>query len=118
VAVVVPKVEAAEVVAPTPTPIIATNIEESVLPPVSSATDSTDLQGTYLQVATLLSKSRAEVTVAKLTTAGLDAEIRERQAGEKTLYRVIVGPAKTPEALEILLGVVNELGYTDSIILG
>ncbi|PCJ72986.1 MAG: hypothetical protein COA53_12965 [Rhodobacteraceae bacterium] len=128
VAAVAPIVEAPEVPAPPPapkpapkpipTPIIATDIAESTLPPVSSASDATNVQGTYLQVATLQSKSRAETTVAKLTTAGLDAEIRERKIGEKTLYRIIVGPAKTPEALEILLGVVNELGYTDAIILG
>lgn len=127
-ATVAPKVEAPapEVVVPTPKPapkptptaIIATDIEESALPPVNTAGQTTDGQGTYLQVATLQSKSRADATVAKLTTAGLDAEIRERQVGEKTLYRIIVGPAKTPEALEILLGVVNELGYTDAIILG
>lgn len=103
--------------APKPTPIIATDIAESALPPVNSTSDTTDGQGTYLQVATLQSKSRADATVAKLTTAGLNAEIRERQVGEKTLYRIIVGPAKTPEALEILLSVVNELGYTDAIIL-
>ncbi len=130
VAAVAPIVEAPEVPAPPPapapkpapkpipTPIIATDIAESTLPPVSSASDATNVQGTYLQVATLQSKSRAETTVAKLTTAGLDAEIRERKIGEKMLYRIIVGPAKTPEALEILLGVVNELGYTDAIILG
>lgn len=117
VAVVVPEVETPEVDVPTPTPIIATNIEETALPAVGSAANAADGQGTYLQVSTLQSKSRAEVTVAKLVTAGLNAEIRERQAGEKTLYRIIVGPALTPEALEIMLGVVNELGYTDAIVL-
>ena len=121
--VVAPKVEAPEVVVPpvvvpTPTPIIATDIEETALPPVSSATEAADGQGTYVQVATLQSKSRADAVVAKLITAGLDVEIRERQVGEKTLYRIIVGPAKTPEALEIMMGVVNELGYKDAIVLG
>ncbi len=123
VAAVAPKVETPEVVAPpvvepTPTPIIATDIEETALPPASSADEAADGQGTYVQVATLQSKSRADAVVAKLRTAGLYVEIRERQAGEKTLYRVIVGPAQTPEALEIMMGVVNELGYKDAIVLG
>ncbi len=109
---------AAAIVEPTPTPIIATAIEETALPPVSSVIEAADRPGTYVQVATLQDKARAEVTVAKLTTAGLDAEIRERQIGGKTLYRIIVGPAKTPEALEIMMSVVIELGYTDAIILG
>ncbi len=123
VVVAAPKIEAPEivvppVVVPTPTPIIATDIEETALPPVSSATEAVDGQETYVQVATLQSKSRADTVAAKLITAGLDVEIRERQVGEKTLYRIIVGPAKTPEALEIMMGVVNELGYKDAIVLG
>ena len=116
VAAIVPQIEKPEVVAPTP--IIATNIEETTLAPVSSATEAADGQGTYVQVATLQSKSRADAVVAKLTTAGLDAAIRERQVGEKTLYRIVVGPVNSPEALEIMMGVVNELGYKDAIILG
>jgi cell division septation protein DedD len=123
VAVVAPKIEipavvVPPVVVPAPTPIIATDIEETALPPASSAPEASDGPGTYVQVATLQSKSRADAVVAKLITAGLDAEIRERQAGGKTLYRIIVGPAETPEALEIMMGVVNELGYKDVIVLG
>ena len=121
VAVVAPEIEAPEVVvapAVVPTPIIATEIEETSLPPVSSATEAGDGQGTYVQVATLQIKSRADAVVAKLTTAGLDVEIRERQAGGKTLYRIVVGPAKSPEALEIMMSVVKELGYKDAIVLG
>ena len=115
---VVPPVVVAPVVEATPTPIIATEIEETALPPVTSATEAADSPGTYMQVATLQSKSRADAVVAKLITAGLDAEIRERQVGEKTLYRIIVGPAKSPEALEVMMSVVIELGYTDAIVLG
>ena len=123
VAVVAPEVEAPAVVVPpvvepTPTPIIATDIEETALPPASAALDTADGQGTYIQIATLQSKSRADAVIAKLITAGLEAEIRERQAGGKTLYRIIVGPAKSPEALEIMMGVVKELGYKDAIVLG
>ncbi|OUS06979.1 hypothetical protein A9Q96_08335 [Rhodobacterales bacterium 52_120_T64] len=118
VVVVAPKIAEPEVIVPAPKPIIATGIEETALPPASSAPESADGQGTYVQVATLQSKSRADVTVAKLTTAGLNAEIRERQVGEKTLYRIVVGPAKTSEALEIMISVIKELGYTDAIVLG
>jgi len=114
----VPAVVVAPIVEPVPTPIIATDIEETALPAVGSTPEAANGPGTYIQVATLQSKSRAEVTVQKLITAGLDAAIRERQVGDKTLYRIIVGPAKTPEALEIIMSVVKELGYTDAIVLG
>ena len=123
VAVVTPEIEVPAVVVPpvivpTPTPIIATDIEETVLPPAGAAPDAASGQRTYIQVATLQNKSRADAVIAKLITAGLDAEIRERQAGGKTLYRIIVGPAKSPEALEIMMSVVKELGYKDAIVLG
>ncbi len=123
VAVVTPEIEAPAViippvVEPTPAPIIATDIEETALPPASATTDAADGQGTYIQIATLQNKSRADAVIAKLITAGLDAEIRERQAGDKTLYRIIVGPAESPEALEIMMSVVKELGYKDAIVLG
>jgi len=117
-AVIAPPVVAPPVVEPTPAPIIATDIEETALPSASATPDAAGGQGTYIQIATLQSKSRADAVIAKLITAGLDAEIRERQAGGKTLYRLIVGPAKTPEALEIMMGVVKELGYKDAIVLG
>ena len=73
---------------------------------------------TYLQVATLQNRARAEEVVAKLITAGLQAEIRERQTDTKILYRIIVGPAFSAEALEVMLSFVKELGFKDAIVLG
>lgn len=114
----VPAVVVPPVAAPTPSSIIATDIEETALPPVDADSGAENAQGIYVQVATLQSKSRADAVIAKLVTAGLEAEIRERQAGDKTLYRIVVGPANSPEALEIMMSVVKELGYKDAIVLG
>ncbi len=111
--------------APVPAPAVVTpavvapdvapaEIEETSLPPVKPIAPAT---GTFIQVATLQSESRAEAVVAKLETAGLTAEIREREAGGKILYRIVVGPANSPEALEIMMATVNQLGYKDAIIL-
>lgn len=121
--IVIPEAKAPEIVVPpvvasAPTPIIETDIEETALPPIRAASDTADGQSTYIQIATLQSKSRADAVIVKLITAGLEAEIRERQAGGKTQYRIIVGPAKSPEALEIMMSVVKELGYKDAIVLG
>ena len=110
---------------PVPTPVVVAppvvvpsvapaEIQETRLPPVKPDAATT---GTFIQVATLQSKTRSNAVLAKLKTAGLDAEIRERTAGEKTLYRIVVGPAGSPEALEIMMATVNQLGYKDAIIL-
>lgn len=103
------------IVVPAAIPIIATEIEETTLPSVQTTANGPE---TYLQVATLQNRARAEEVVAKLITAGLQAEIRERQTETKILYRIIVGPAFSAEALEIMLSVVKELGFKDAIVLG
>ncbi|MGE4610485.1 MAG: SPOR domain-containing protein [Paracoccaceae bacterium] len=103
------------IVIPAAIPIIATEIEETTLPSVQTTANGPE---TYLQVATLQNRARAEEVVAKLITAGLQAEIRERQTETKILYRIIVGPAFSAEALEIMLSVVKELGFKDAIVLG
>ena len=72
----------------------------------------------YIQVATLKNKAKAEITVGKLTTAGLPVEIREREISNGVLYRIVVGPAITPELLEVMMSIILELGYTDAIVLG
>lgn len=100
---------------PAPTPIIATDIEEAVLPAAETAGDG---KGIYLQVATLQIESNVEATVAKLRAAGLNVEIRERETSTKILYRIVVGPAATPEALEIMMNTVKELGFKDAFVLG
>lgn len=92
------------------TSIIATDIKESVLPPA-------DGEGTYLQVSTLQTESRAEEVVAQLRQAGLNAEIHEYQTSNKTLYRIVVGPANSPEALEIMKRTVIELRFKDAFVL-
>jgi len=113
---------------PVVTPNVAANsvpeVEITTLPaiaaPASAVTPSapdTDRTSVYIQVATMQSRSKAEAIIAKLERAGLYADIRERKTGTRTLYRVIVGPAASPEALEIMMGVVKEIGYKDAIIL-
>ena len=81
VEVVAPAVEPvapAAVLAPLPTADIV-DIVESALPPVAEPTEADpNALAFYVQVATLKSKEKAEITVGKLTTAGLPVEIRER----------------------------------------
>lgn len=107
---------------PVPAPPAATTtpaVASAQLPDAATNTapDAGDLN-IFIQVATLQSISRADKVVEKLQRAGLLVEIRERTVGSKTLYRVIVGPAKTGDAYKIMMGTVHELGYKDAIKLG
>ena len=101
-------------------------VEATTLPPVAAPAESApvatapaaaDPNSTFIQVATFQSDQRAQDAVKKLETAGLTAEIRESKTGSRTLYRVIVGPATSPEAAEIMMSVVREIGYRDAITL-
>ena len=85
--------------------------------PVAPAPAAADPNSTFIQVATFQSERRAKDAVKKLETAGLSVEIRETKAGSQTHYRVIVGPATSPEAVEIMMSVVREIGFRDAIAL-
>jgi len=108
-------------------PVVAADIAAEVgatiaatpLPPVAGAPARVDTgYAAFIQVATLQIKSNAEAVRDKLMRAGLEVEIRERQAGGKTLYRMIVGPANSPDALKIMLETVHKLGFKDAFKLG
>ncbi len=107
----------APVIAPAPTetpPVVATPLPDATPKPAPSQTGV----AIYIQVATLQSKSRTDEVVRKLRRAGLDVEVREKQSGSKTLYRIIVGPADSVDAFKIMMGTVRQLGYKDAIRLG
>lgn len=109
--VVIPEVNAASV------PEVKTTTLPAVIAPATAPTSESDRTSVYIQVATMQSRSKADAIVQKLERAGLYADIRENKTGSRTLYRIVVGPAATPEALEIMMGVVKEIGYKDAIIL-
>ncbi len=105
-------------------------VQATTLPPVDAtapaeaaptATDETasppqaNANFTFIQVAVQRNLRRAQDDKRKLETAGLDVEIRETKSGSRTLYRIVVGPASSPEAAEIMLNTVRELGYTDAV---
>lgn len=108
-----------DVAAPSASDIVTTTLP-AITPPatiVAPRIPDTARTSVFIQVATMQSRSKAEAIITKLERAGLYAEIRERKTESRTLYRVIVGPATSPEALEIMMGVVKEIGYKDAIIL-
>ncbi len=73
--------------------------------------------GAMLQVATLTSQAAADTVVARLQAEGLTAEVRSRQSDDRTLYRVVTGPADGAEARAALQQRVRALGYADAFFL-
>ncbi len=73
--------------------------------------------GAMLQVATLASQAAADSVVARLRAEGLAAEVRQRQSGERTFYRVLTGPADGAEDRATLQQRVRALGYADAFFL-
>ncbi len=114
VAIETPAVEATALppVAAQPAAATPTEVQEAAPVPVAAPVDP---NSSYIQVATFQSEKRAEDLIRRLEIAGLSSEIRETTGGSRTHYRVIAGPATSPEMLEIMLSVVKELGYTDAI---
>ncbi len=96
--------------AATGTPAEAT--QETALAPAPAATG-----GAMLQVATLTSQIAADAVVARLRAEELTAEVRPRQSGERTFYRVLTGPAAGAEARTALQSRVAALGYADAFFL-
>jgi len=121
-----PAVAAAAVPVPTPSPAVVAPappanttpaVTTTALPPVDNvppAAAPATQGGTYIQVATMQSQSRTTAVVQKLETAGLDVEVRKRESGGKTSYRIVVGPATSPDALKIMMNTVHALGYKDA----
>lgn len=115
---------------PTPTPVVAPiptptappanttpAVTTTALPPVDNtppAAAPAAQGGIYIQVATMQSQSRTTAVVQKLETAGLDVEVRKRESGGRTSYRIVVGPASSPDALKIMMNTVHSLGYKDA----
>ncbi len=106
--------------APVPATPAATATPAVTATPLPAAQNTPDPQATeiYIQVSTTQTKSKAEEIKRTLERAGLDVEIREQKAGDKTLYRVIVGPATSQDAFKIMMGTVRSLGYKDAFKLG
>ncbi len=99
------------------TPPLATTtpeVETTTLPPLEAEAVESSIN-VYIQVTTVQSQAHADEAVEKLQNAGLIAAVHNRTAGGKTLYRIVVGPATSPDALEIMLRTVHELDYKNAI---
>lgn len=72
----------------------------------------------YIQIGTFSSEQNAKDLVTILGNEGVIAEIRTDDTGERTLYRVVSGPASTAAERDERLRIIKSLGFTDAFIFG
>jgi rare lipoprotein A len=68
----------------------------------------------FVQVGIFAVEANAERTRAQMRAAGLPAEIRPGQSGERSFWRVIVGPATDAEGQADLIRRARALGFADA----
>ncbi|WP_420584408.1 SPOR domain-containing protein [Ruegeria sp.] len=80
----------------------------------TQTTSSSSVSKPYVQVGTFYVEDNAQSAVNKIKRNGLSAEVRETKSGDKTVWRVLVGPAKTRAERNALQSDVKDLGFTDA----
>ena len=108
---------------------IAAPVETAATPPVPRATavaavvaetpaTGPALSQPFIQIGTFSSEQNAKDLVTILENEGVQAEIRTTTSGERTLYRVVSGPASTRAERNARLQIIKGLGFTDAFIFG
>ncbi|WP_436397705.1 SPOR domain-containing protein [Roseobacter sp. S98] len=88
-------------------PVTSSALPESTLP-------SSSLNRPFLQAATLSSAENADRAVKQLSDAGLTARASELKREDKSLWRVVVGPAASEAERNTMLEKVKAVGFTDA----
>jgi len=79
--------------------------------------DDADTDGgkrAYVQVGVFAKESNANALARKLTDSGILSTARALDAGTKTLYRVVAGPASSPAELKSNLAKIKAQGFDDA----
>lgn len=98
----------------------AAAIDAAESTPVTTATATSQpkaaraLPKPYVQVGTFNVEANAESAVSKIERNGMSADIRELKTDDKTVWRVLVGPARTRAERNAIQRDVKDLGFTDA----
>ncbi|WP_170758947.1 SPOR domain-containing protein [Ruegeria lacuscaerulensis] len=68
----------------------------------------------FVQVGTFTVEANAKSAAAKIKRNGLPADARELKSDDKTVWRVLVGPASTRAERNAMQSDVKDLGFTDA----
>ncbi|WP_120635868.1 SPOR domain-containing protein [Ruegeria sp. EL01] len=95
---------AAAIDAADPTPAAAT----------AAAATTSPLTKPYVQIGTFGVEANANTAADKVRKGGLSAEVRELKTEDKTVWRVLVGPAATRTERKAIQSNVKSLGFNDA----
>ncbi|WP_412554046.1 SPOR domain-containing protein [Shimia sp. MIT1388] len=92
------------------TPASAPAAQSEVAPKPASSS----LSKPYVQIGIFSVQSNANGAVAQMKNAGLPALTKKTTSGDKTFYRVLVGPASSKSELKSMTKKVHGIGFTDA----
>lgn len=70
----------------------------------------------YVQIGTFNVEDNAKIAAEKVRKGGLNAEVRSLTNNDKTIWRVIVGPAENRAERKEILAKVEGFGFTDAFV--
>ncbi len=101
----------------------AIDAAEPTVLPKSTETASAQSAGTtsapakpYIQIGTFEVEANANTAADKIRKGGLKAEVRPLARGNKTVWRVLVGPAATGAERQDMLNKVKKIGFADAFV--
>lgn len=80
----------------------------------AAATTTSALSKPFVQVGTFGVESNAKSAAEKIRRNGMTAQVSELKTEDKTVWRVLVGPANTRAERRAILSDVKDLGFTDA----
>lgn len=87
-----------------------TTARSEVAPTPSSST----LAKPYVQIGIFSVQDNAKRAASQMGAAGLPSLVRKTTSGEKTFWRVLVGPASSKSGLKTMTDTVHGIGFTDA----
>lgn len=80
----------------------------------ATAPAASNLTKPYVQIGTFSVEANANTAAEKIRKNGMTAEVRALEAEDKTVWRVLVGPAATRADRKAIQTDVKDLGFTDA----
>ena len=97
---------------PKPNPVNASDPATAVAPAAAGAKPLFSMTKPYIQVGLFDQEDAATNAVETLQIAGLQPEIHEQLSGDKTVWRVVVGPTSDRAERRVLRKQIKDLGFT------
>ncbi|WP_422047963.1 SPOR domain-containing protein [Shimia sp.] len=81
---------------------------------VAPTPSSSNLAKPYVQIGIFSVQDNAKRAASQMEAAGLPSLVRKTTSGEKTFWRVLVGPASSKSGLKTMTDTVHSIGFTDA----